>query len=70
MSHANIGYCINGDPRAGGFGHTQPVFNPATGEATGHVALAEAAEVDAAVRGRERRVPGLGGHAAAAAPDS
>ena len=44
-----IGHAINGRSAAGGSGRAQDVFNPATGAVTGRVALANAAEVDAAV---------------------
>ncbi len=43
-----IGHHIGGK-HVPGTGKTQPVFNPATGEISGHVALASPAEVDAAV---------------------
>ncbi len=44
-----IGHWIDGEIRAGASGRLGPVFNPATGERTGDVDLASAAEVDAAV---------------------
>ena len=44
-----IGHFIGGKPVAGTSGRTADVFNPASGEVTGKVALANAAEVDAAV---------------------
>ena len=45
-----IGHFIGGKPVAGTSGRTADVFNPASGEVTGKVALANAAEVDAAVQ--------------------
>ncbi|WP_370869790.1 aldehyde dehydrogenase family protein, partial [Polaromonas sp.] len=45
----DIGHVINGQVVAGLSGRSQPVFNPASGAVTGRVALANAAEVDAAV---------------------
>jgi malonate-semialdehyde dehydrogenase (acetylating)/methylmalonate-semialdehyde dehydrogenase len=45
-----IRHWIGGEEREGRSGRTAPVFNPATGEQTGAVALAAAAEVDGAVR--------------------
>ncbi|NOX30143.1 MAG: CoA-acylating methylmalonate-semialdehyde dehydrogenase [Actinobacteria bacterium] len=44
-----INHLIDGVSVAGQSGHTKPVFNPATGEQTGTVALASVGEVDAAV---------------------
>ena len=44
-----IGHFIGGKPVAGTSGRTADVFNPASGEVTGKVALASTAEVDAAV---------------------
>ena len=44
-----ITHWIDGRESAGTSGRTAPVFNPATGEQTGEVGLATAAEVDAAV---------------------
>ncbi len=44
-----IGHFIGGKPVAGTSGRTADVFNPASGEITGKVALASTAEVDAAV---------------------
>ncbi len=43
-----IGHVIAGAP-VGEYARTSPVFNPATGEQTGELALASVAEVDAAV---------------------
>jgi malonate-semialdehyde dehydrogenase (acetylating) / methylmalonate-semialdehyde dehydrogenase len=45
-----IGHFVGGRQIAGASGRHGPVYNPATGEQTGRVALAGAAEVDAAVR--------------------
>ena len=44
-----ISHWIDGASYAGGSGRSAPVFNPATGEQTGAVDLASAAEVDLAV---------------------
>ena len=44
-----IGHWIDGQHRPGSSGRSQPVWNPATGEAQAEVDLASAAEVDAAV---------------------
>jgi malonate-semialdehyde dehydrogenase (acetylating)/methylmalonate-semialdehyde dehydrogenase len=44
-----IDHWINGERVAGASGHTGPVFNPATGQQQGEVALASVAEVDKAV---------------------
>ncbi|MGP3965634.1 CoA-acylating methylmalonate-semialdehyde dehydrogenase [Nonomuraea sp. 3N208] len=44
----SVNHWINGAP-ADGSGRTAELFNPATGEVSGHVALASAADVDAAV---------------------
>ncbi len=64
MSHPNmhppvqaIGHAINGNPLAGVSGRSQDVFNPATGAVTGRVALASAAEVDAAVAAAQAAFP-------------
>ncbi|MBL8698741.1 MAG: CoA-acylating methylmalonate-semialdehyde dehydrogenase [Alphaproteobacteria bacterium] len=46
----NIGHLVGGKRVAGTSGRTGPVFNPATGEQSAAVALASAAEVDAAVK--------------------
>ena len=45
-----IGHFIGGKPVAGTSGRTADVFNPASGEVTGKVALADTAEVNAAVQ--------------------
>src|SRR3954447_5204400 len=44
-----ITHWIDGAPAEGTSGRTAPVYNPATGEQTGEVDLASAAEVGAAV---------------------
>src|SRR5438105_1900609 len=49
-----IGHFIAGQPRPGQSGRTSDVFNPATGAITSKVALASAAEVDAAVTAAQR----------------
>ena len=46
---ATIAHYVNGHVVAGGSARQQAVFNPATGVATGQVALANAADVDSAV---------------------
>ncbi len=48
MEH--IGHLIGGKAVAGDSGETKPVFNPATGEQSGTVALASVGEVDTAVQ--------------------
>jgi malonate-semialdehyde dehydrogenase (acetylating) / methylmalonate-semialdehyde dehydrogenase len=45
----SVKHWINGSVEDGEPGRTAEVFNPATGEVAGHVALASAADVDAAV---------------------
>src|SRR3989440_3307065 len=49
-----IGHFIAGQPRPGQSGRASDVFNPATGAITSKVALANAAEVDAAVTAAHR----------------
>src|SRR5438309_4887916 len=49
-----IGHFIAGQPRPGQSGRASDVFNPATGAITSKVALASAAEVDAAVTAAQR----------------
>ena len=61
-----IGHFIGGKPVAGTSGKFGDVFNPAAGEVTGRVALADAAEVEQGRRRRRRRLAGLGRHPAAA----
>ena len=46
----DIGHFIGGRQVLGGSGQHGPVFNPATGEQSGRVALGDAGDVDAAVR--------------------
>ncbi|MDQ6715040.1 MAG: CoA-acylating methylmalonate-semialdehyde dehydrogenase [Actinomycetota bacterium] len=45
-----ITHWVNGQPTSGTSGRTSPVYNPATGEVSGEVELATAAEVDGVVR--------------------
>ena len=52
-----IGHFIAGAVRAGGSGRAGDVFNPATGTVTGRVALADRAEVDAAVAAAHAAFP-------------
>ncbi|HQS42697.1 aldehyde dehydrogenase family protein, partial [Polaromonas sp.] len=52
-----IGHAINGRTVPGNSGRAQDVFNPATGAVTGHVALANATEVDAAVSAAQAAFP-------------
>jgi malonate-semialdehyde dehydrogenase (acetylating)/methylmalonate-semialdehyde dehydrogenase len=52
-----IRHFIAGAETPGRSGRTAPVFNPATGEQTGSVALANGAEVDAAVAAAKRAFP-------------
>ena len=52
-----IGHFINGKAVKGVSGRTGPVFNPATGEQSAEVALANAAEVDAAVAAARAALP-------------
>ena len=52
-----IAHYIDGAPVPGRGGRTAPVFNPATGERSGTVALAGAADVDAAVTAAKRAYP-------------
>lgn len=53
-----IPHMINGVRVNGASGRHSEVFNPATGEVSGHVPLANAAEVDAAVQGAARAFTG------------
>lgn len=59
MSHqpADIAHYIHGRLTAGKSGRTQNVTNPASGAVTGQVALANAAEVDAAVQSAAAAFP-------------
>ncbi|WP_447948902.1 CoA-acylating methylmalonate-semialdehyde dehydrogenase [Microbacterium aurum] len=49
-----IGHWIDGAPHASASGRTAPVFNPATGEVTGRVALADETEIAAAIASAKR----------------
>ncbi|WOF22530.1 CoA-acylating methylmalonate-semialdehyde dehydrogenase [Microbacterium betulae] len=49
-----IGHWIDGAHRASTSGRTAPVHNPATGEVTAHVALADQAEIDEAIASAQR----------------
>jgi malonate-semialdehyde dehydrogenase (acetylating) / methylmalonate-semialdehyde dehydrogenase len=53
-----IPHWINGARRDGTSGRTAPVTDPATGQVTGEVALADVAEVDAAVAAAAAAFPG------------
>ena len=57
MSAANILHAIQGRVHAGSSSRFQDVFNPATGAVTGRVALATAADVDAAVAAAQAAFP-------------
>ncbi len=57
MSTTAIHHFIDGKVAAPRSDRTQPVFNPARGEETGRVALAAAADVDAAVQAAARAFP-------------
>ena len=57
MSTANIPHFVNGQRTAGSAGRAQDVFNPATGVVTGQVALANSADVDAAVAAAQAAFP-------------
>ena len=57
MAITNIDHSIGGRNVAGVSGRTQDVFNPATGAITGKVALANAAEVGAAVAAAQAAFP-------------
>ena len=54
---SEIAHYIGGSTVAGTSGRSQPVFNPATGEAEASVALASAAEVGAAVAAAKAAFP-------------
>jgi malonate-semialdehyde dehydrogenase (acetylating)/methylmalonate-semialdehyde dehydrogenase len=56
-STAEIGHFLDGRRTTGSSGRRQPVFNPATGAVARHVALASAAEVDAAVASAKAAFP-------------
>ncbi|HSF91429.1 MAG TPA: aldehyde dehydrogenase family protein, partial [Paracoccaceae bacterium] len=53
-----IGHYINGARVAGNSGRTAEIFNPATGEVQGNVALASKAELDAAVESAKKAQEG------------
>ena len=55
--HATIGHYLNGRVSTPVSGRSQPVFNPATGAVSGHVALGSAADVDAAVAAAQAAFP-------------
>lgn len=55
---ATVGHFIDGAPRAGTASRTSPVFDPATGRVTKRVALADAADVRAAVDAAAAALPG------------
>ncbi len=57
----DIGHWLNGGAVAGGSGRYGDVFNPAVGERAGRVALASAAEIDAAVQAAKAALPGWAG---------
>ncbi len=57
MTLAHIGHYIAGAQVAGTTGRTQDVYNPATGEVTGKVALADAGEVGKAVAAAQAAFP-------------
>ncbi|RTR02925.1 CoA-acylating methylmalonate-semialdehyde dehydrogenase [Halomonas nitroreducens] len=57
MSNASIQHYINGQMTAGESNTTQEVFNPATGQVTGQVALASQADVDTAVASARSAFP-------------
>ncbi len=57
MSIAHIGHFIAGHVAAGVSGRSQAVTNPASGAVTGHVALANSAEVDKAVAAAQAAFP-------------
>ena len=56
-AQATIGHYLNGRISASKPARSQPVFNPATGAVSGHVALASAADVDAAVAAAQKAFP-------------
>ncbi len=57
----DIGHWLNGRAVAGSSTRYGDVFNPAVGERAGRVALASAAEVDAAVQAAKAALPGWAG---------
>ncbi|MFY0990113.1 CoA-acylating methylmalonate-semialdehyde dehydrogenase [Halomonas sp. C05BenzN] len=57
MSTASITHYINGQVSTGESGRAQEVFNPATGQVSGRVALASHADVDSAVAAAKAAFP-------------
>ncbi|WP_163559676.1 CoA-acylating methylmalonate-semialdehyde dehydrogenase [Halomonas sp. NO4] len=57
MTTNAIAHYINGQPAAGDSGRTQDVFNPATGQVSGRVALASRGDVDTAVAAAKAAFP-------------
>ncbi|MGQ7934239.1 CoA-acylating methylmalonate-semialdehyde dehydrogenase [Paraburkholderia sp. D1E] len=57
LSVQQLGHYINGAPAASTSGRVKDVFNPATGQVTGSVALASVGEVDAAVKAAKAAFP-------------
>ncbi|UJP13656.2 CoA-acylating methylmalonate-semialdehyde dehydrogenase [Microbacterium elymi] len=56
-----VGHWIDGAPRASASGRTAPVFDPATGRRRAEVALADQADVDAAIASAQRGFREWGG---------
>ena len=52
-----IGHFIGGKAHTGSASRSQPVYNPATGAVTGHVALANGADIDTAVAAAQAAFP-------------
>ena len=52
-----IGHFIGGKAHTGSASRSQPVYNPATGAVTGHVALANVADIDTAVAAAQAAFP-------------
>lgn len=57
MTNATIQHYINGEISLGTSSQSQDVFNPATGQVTGRVALAGREDVDAAVAAADAAFP-------------
>ncbi|HZZ05513.1 CoA-acylating methylmalonate-semialdehyde dehydrogenase [Paraburkholderia sp.] len=57
LSVQQLGHYISGAPAASTSGRVKDVFNPATGQVTGSVALASVEEVDAAVKAAKAAFP-------------
>jgi malonate-semialdehyde dehydrogenase (acetylating)/methylmalonate-semialdehyde dehydrogenase len=57
LSVQQLGHYISGAPVASSSGRFKDVFNPATGQVTGSVALASVEEVDAAVKAAKAAFP-------------